>query len=69
MFSDQERSAFDLGRRMARAGFALQDNPFARLHPRLARQWTRGFLGWSALARIAGLWSREASASPADAAA
>ena len=69
MFSDQERSAFDLGHRMAGAGFSLQDNPFARLHPRFALQWTRGFLGWSALARITATWSRDPSASTADAAA
>jgi hypothetical protein len=44
MFADQERQAFDLGRRMSKANFALQDNPFARIHPRLAVQWQHGFL-------------------------
>lgn len=68
MFSDQERSAFELGQRMAGAGFSLHDNPFARLHPRLAMQWSRGYQGWSALARIAAVWSREPLAVPAAAA-
>jgi hypothetical protein len=45
MFADQERQAFDLGRRMSKATFSLQDNPFARLHPRLAVLWQHGFLG------------------------
>lgn len=45
MFADQERQAFDLGRRMSKADFSLQDNPFARIHPRLAVQWQHGFLG------------------------
>jgi len=44
MFADQERHAFDLGRRMSKANFSLQDNPFARIHPRLAVQWQHGFL-------------------------
>jgi hypothetical protein len=58
MFSERERSAFDLGHRMADAGFALEDNPFSRLNPRLATQWARGFLGSSTLARIVGEWPR-----------
>lgn len=58
MFSERERSAFDLGHRMAEAGFSLEDNPFARLNPRLATQWARGFLGSSTLARIVDTWSR-----------
>lgn len=58
MFSEQERSAFELGRRMARARFALEDNPYERLNPRLAKQWTRGFLGSSALMGIVDAWSR-----------
>jgi hypothetical protein len=44
MFTDQERKAFDLGRRMSKANFSLQDNPFAHIHPRLAVQWQHGFL-------------------------
>jgi hypothetical protein len=49
MFADQERQAFDLGRRMAKADFSLEDNPFARIHPRLAVQWTHGFFATNAL--------------------
>jgi hypothetical protein len=49
MFADQERQAFDLGRRMSKANFALQDNPFARIHPRLAVQWQYGFLAMSTI--------------------
>jgi hypothetical protein len=44
MFADQERHAFDLGRRMSKANFSLQDNPFTQIHPRLAVQWQYGFL-------------------------
>ncbi len=69
MFSEQERSAFDLGQRMAGAGFSLHDNPFVRLNPRFATQWTRGFLGWSTLANITATWSPGASPSAADFAA
>ncbi len=58
MFSEQERSAFELGRRMARAGFAFEDNPFERLNPRLAKQWTSGFLGSRTLRYITDAWSR-----------
>jgi hypothetical protein len=65
LFADQERHAFDLGHRMAGAGFTLDDDLFAHLHPRFALQWTRGFLGWSAIARITATWSRDVSASPA----
>ena len=42
-FADQERQAFELGRRMSEANFSPQDNPFARIHPRLAVQWQHGF--------------------------
>jgi hypothetical protein len=65
MFSEQERGAFELGQRMAAAGFSLQDNPFARLHPRFAKQWTHGFLGRSALASITAAWSQGASSAAA----
>ncbi len=44
MFAEQERKAFDLGRRMASAGFSIQDNPFAQVHPRFAAQWAHGFV-------------------------
>lgn len=44
MFAEQERQAFDLGRRMSKANFSLQDNPFTRIHPRLAVRWQHGFL-------------------------
>jgi hypothetical protein len=64
MFAEQEQSAFDLGRRMAGAGFSLEDNPFASLNPRFARQWTRGFLGLKALAGIAAARSGELAAAP-----
>ena len=65
MFSEQERGAFELGQRMAATGFSLQDNPFARLHPRFATQWTRGFLGRSALAGITAAWSQGPSSAAA----
>jgi hypothetical protein len=42
-FSDQERQAFDLGHRMSKAQFSLQDNPFTHIHPHLAVQWQHGF--------------------------
>ena len=49
MFSDQERRAFELGRRMAVADFAFDDNPFLGVHPRLAHQWQQGYVGANAL--------------------
>ncbi len=58
MFSEQERSAFELGRRMAQAAFTVEDNPYDRLNPRLARRWMSGFLGSRALGRIAAAWPR-----------
>jgi hypothetical protein len=42
-FADQERQAFDLGRRMSEAHFSIQDNPFEHVHLRLAVQWQHGF--------------------------
>jgi hypothetical protein len=42
-YADQERQAFDLGHRMSKANFSLQDNPFTRIHPHLAVQWQHGF--------------------------
>jgi hypothetical protein len=49
MFSEQERKAFELGRRMAQAQFALQDNPFTVVNPRLAVQWLHGYVAANAL--------------------
>jgi hypothetical protein len=43
MFSEQQQKAFNLGRRMAEAGFSLQDNPFTNVHPRFSACWSRGF--------------------------
>jgi succinate dehydrogenase/fumarate reductase flavoprotein subunit len=58
MFSEQERQAFDLGRRMAETGFALQDNPFTRIHPRFAVQWSHGFFAANALRGLGAALSR-----------
>jgi hypothetical protein len=52
MFADQERQAFDLGRRMSEANFSLQDNPFERIHPRLAVQWQHGFFATHVLQNL-----------------
>lgn len=60
MFSDQERQAFDLGRRMAETGFTLDDNPFARIHPRFAGQWAHGFFAANALRGLGAAMSRGA---------
>lgn len=49
MFSDQERRAFELGRRMALTEFGFNDNPFLGVHPRLAHQWQQGYVGANAL--------------------
>jgi len=49
MFSDQERKAFELGRRMAQAEFSPQDNPFTVVNPRLAMQWQHGYAAANAL--------------------
>jgi len=54
MFSDLEDRAFLLGRRMAEAAFAMDDNPFANLQPRLARRWLDGFVSENALHGKAG---------------
>ena len=51
-FADQERQAFDLGRRMSEANFSLQDNPFERIHPRLSVQWRHGFLAAHVLQNV-----------------
>jgi hypothetical protein len=59
-FADQERQAFDLGRRMSKAQFALQDNPFAHIHPRLAVQWQHGFFAAHVLHTLSAAMSRNA---------
>jgi len=58
MFADQERQAFELGRRMAEADFSLEDNPFPRISPRLAVQWTHGFFAANALHGLSVAMSR-----------
>jgi hypothetical protein len=58
MFAEQERQAFDLGRRMAEADFSLQDNPFTQILPRLAVQWAHGFFAANALQSISSAMSR-----------
>jgi hypothetical protein len=58
MFADQERRAFDLGRRMAEANFLLEDNPFAHIHPRFAVQWTHGFFAANALHGLSAAMAR-----------
>jgi hypothetical protein len=52
LFAEQERKAFDLGRRMAEAGFTLQDNPFEQVHPRFAAQWAHGYFAANTLRGI-----------------
>jgi hypothetical protein len=64
MFIDQERQAFDLGRRMAEADFTLEDNPYARINPRLAVQWTHGFFAANALRGLRSAMARGALATP-----
>jgi hypothetical protein len=64
MFSEQERQAFDLGRRMAAADFNLQDNPFAHIHPRFAVQWTHGFFAANALHGLSAAMSRGELSTP-----
>ena len=60
MFADQERQAFDLGRRMSRANFSLEDNPFTRIHPRLAMQWQHGFFAVHVLQNLSAGLARDA---------
>jgi hypothetical protein len=60
MFADQERQAFELGRRMAEADFLLEDNPFPRISPRLAVQWTHGFFAANALHGLGAAMARGA---------
>jgi hypothetical protein len=59
-FADQERKAFDLGRRMSKAQFSLQDNPFAHIHPRLAVQWQQGFFAVHVLHTLSAALSHSA---------
>jgi hypothetical protein len=58
MFSEQERRAFDLGHRMAQTEFALQDNPYVGVHPRLAHQWMQGYVAANALKGLTSALSR-----------
>jgi hypothetical protein len=45
---------------MADANFFLQDNPFMAVHPRLASQWTHGFLAANALRSFASAFAQRA---------
>ena len=58
MFADRERQAFDLGRRMSKARFSLEDNPFARIHPRLAVVVCRSFGPERQIAHGSSRWPR-----------
>jgi predicted Na+-dependent transporter len=60
MFSELEQRAFALGRRMADANFILQDNPFMAVHPRLANQWSHGFLAANVLRSFASAFAQRA---------
>jgi hypothetical protein len=64
MFAEQERQAFDLGRRMAATGFSLEDNPFMRIHPRFAVQWTHGYFAANALRGLGAAMSRGELSTP-----
>ena len=59
-FADQERQAFELGRRMSEASFSLHDNPFARIHARLAVQWQHGFFAAHVLQNLSAELARGA---------
>jgi hypothetical protein len=63
MFSEQERKAFQLGRRMADAEFSVQDNPFTIVNPRLAVQWLQGFVAANALRGLTSALARAESLS------
>lgn len=69
MFSELEQRAFALGRRMADANFYLQDNPFTAVHPRLASQWTHGFIAANTLRGIASALAQRAPDAPRETAA
>jgi hypothetical protein len=58
MFSEQERKALELGRRMAEADFSINDNPFTKVHPRFAAQWLQGFTAASTLKSISSAMSK-----------
>jgi hypothetical protein len=64
MFADQERHAFELGRRMSEASFCIEDNPFARIHPRLAAQWQQGFLAVQAIHTLSTALARGTPSTP-----
>jgi hypothetical protein len=59
MFSDQERKAFELGRRMAESGFSLQDNPFINVHPRFSSRWASGYLAVNTLKTLSSGMARK----------
>jgi len=63
-FSEQESKAFDLGTRMAEAGFSLQDNPFMSVHPRFSERWTCGFLAVGTLKNLASAMSLRVTRRP-----
>jgi hypothetical protein len=54
---------------MADANFFLQDNPFVAVHPRLANQWTHGFLAANALRSMASAFAQRSLAAPGETAA
>jgi hypothetical protein len=58
MFCDQERRAFELGRRMALVEFGFQDNPYTGVHPRLATQWMQGYVAANTLRGLTSALSR-----------
>jgi hypothetical protein len=54
---------------MADANFYLQDNPFTAVHPRLASQWTHGFIAANTLRGIASALAQRAPDAPGETAA
>jgi len=62
IYSDQERKAFDLGRRMAQTGFSLQDNPFVNLHQRFSSRWASGYVSVSMLEALSSGMARKDAA-------
>lgn len=62
IYSEQERKAFDLGRRMSEAGFSLEDNPFTNLHPRFSSRWTSGYLAVNTLDMLSSGMARKEAA-------
>ena len=62
IYSEQERKAFDLGRRMAQTGFSMQDNPFVNVQPRFSSRWASGYLTVSTLEALSSGMAREDAA-------